>query len=181
MKFLADFFPVLLFFVAYKLWGIYVATIVAIGASLVQLLTFWIRHKRLENMHIITFAMLAVFGGLTLVLHNELFIKWKPTVINWLFAVAFLGSQFIGKKNFIQRLTEKNLSLPAVAWLRLNLAWTVFFVLLGFANLYVAYNFDTDTWVNFKMFGMMGLTLIFIVIQSVYIARNMQTPETNGS
>jgi intracellular septation protein len=183
MKLLFDLFPILLFFVAYKLHDIYVATAVAIVASFVQVGWFWWRHRRLETMHLVTLGLIAVLGGATLWLHNEDFIKWKPTVVNWLFGAAFLGSQFIGRKPLVERMMGAAISVPAAIWLRLNLSWASFFLLLGAANLYVVYHFDTDTWVNFKLFGMMGLTLAFMVVQAFYLARHIQTepdgPENN--
>jgi intracellular septation protein len=175
MKFLVDFFPVLLFFVAYKVYDIYVATAVAIAASFIQVGAYWLKHKKFENSHLITLAILAVFGGATILLHDETFIKWKPSVVNWIFAIVFLGSQFIGNKTIVERMMSKSVTLPAAVWLRLNMSWVVFFVALGIANLFVVYNFDTDTWVNFKLFGMMGLTILFVIIQAVYMSRHMET------
>ncbi len=177
MKFLFDFFPILLFFIAYKLYGIYAATAVAIAASFVQVGTFWLKHRRFENMHLVTLALIAVLGGATLWLQDEAFIKWKPTVVNWLFGAVFLGSQFIGKKPLAERMMGSAVTLPDGIWRRLNLAWTLFFVAMGFANLYVMYNFDTDTWVNFKLFGMMGLTLAFVIGQAFYLARYIKPEE----
>lgn len=174
MKLLFDFFPILLFFIAYKMYDIYVATAVAIAAAFVQVGLFWIQHRRVEKTHLVTLALLVVFGGLTLVLQDETFIKWKPSVINWLFGMVFLGSQFIGKKSIVERMMGANLALSAPVWTRLNLSWAVFFLALGFANLYVVYNFDTDTWVNFKLFGMMGLTIAFIIGQAIYLSRYMR-------
>ncbi len=177
MKFLYDFFPILLFFIAYKLYGIYAATVVAIVASLVQVGLFWFKHRRFENMHLITMALILVLGGLTLWLQDETFIKWKPTIVNWAFAAAFLGSQFIGQQTLVQRMMGSAIELPTAVWSRLNLAWVLFFTALGLANLYVMYNYDTDTWVNFKLFGMMGLTVTFVIAQAFYLARFM--PEEN--
>lgn len=180
MKFLFDFFPILLFFIAYKLYGIYVATAVAIAASFIQVGMHWVKHRRFETMHLVTLVMIAFFGGLTLILQDEAFIKWKPTVINWLFAVVFLGSQFIGKKNLVERMMGANISLPAFVWPRLNTSWALFFILMGVANLYVMTYYDTDTWVNFKLFGMMGMTLIFMIAQGFYLARYLQQPEVEN-
>jgi intracellular septation protein len=180
MKFLFDFFPILLFFVAYKIYGIFVATAVAIVASFVQLAWYWLQHRRFENMHLISFGLIAVFGGATLVLQDETFIKWKPTVLFWLFAVVYFGSQYIGKKPIIQRMLEANMSLPAAIWKRLNMAWSVFFVALGFINLYVAFNYSTDTWVNFKMFGSTLMILAFIFGQAMYIGRYAKDPVTEN-
>ncbi len=177
MKFLFDFFPILLFFVAYKMYGIYVATGVAIAASFVQVALFWARHRRFENMHLVTLGLIVVLGGATLWLQDERFIKWKPTLVNWLFALVFLGSQFIGKKPITERMMSSAISLPAHIWSRLNLSWVVFFVASGLANLYVVYNYDTDTWVNFKLFGLMGLTFAFVIAQGFYLARYMPTDD----
>lgn len=172
MKFLFDFFPILLFFIAFKTYGIYVATAVAIAAGFIQSGLYWYKHRRFEKMHIITLILLVVFGGATLILQDEMFIKWKVSVVNWLFGVVFLGSQFVGKKNIIERMMGSNISLPAPVWRNLNMAWSLFFVALGFLNLYVIYNFDTDTWVDFKLFGMTGLTIAFVIAQSVYLMRH---------
>jgi len=176
MKYLFDFLPILLFFIAYKFFGIYVATAVAIAASIVQVGYDWIKRKRLDNSHLITLVIVAVFGGATIVLQDEMFIKWKPSVLNWLFAIAFLGSQFFGSKTLIERTMSKSISLPNEVWIRLNMSWVIFFITLGLANLYVVYNFDTNTWVNFKLFGMMGLTVLFILAQAVYMSRYVTSP-----
>ena len=177
MKFLYDFFPILLFFIAYKMYGIYAATVVAIVASVIQVGTFWLKHRRFENMHLVTLGLIVVLGGATLWLQDERFIKWKPTLVNWLFGLAFLGSQFIGKKPLVERMMSAAVQLPNEIWGRLNLIWVIFFVFMGVANLYVVYNYDTDTWVNFKLFGMMGLTFAFVIAQAFYLARHMTEDE----
>src|SRR5580700_1227314 len=123
MKLLFDFFPILLFFIAFKFFGIYVATAVAMAASLVQVAIYRLKHKRFESMHIITLVMVVVLGGATLLSHDAMFIKWKPTAIYWVFAIAFLASHFIGQKPIIQRLMEKQLSLPLKVWQKLNISW----------------------------------------------------------
>jgi len=169
MKMLFDFFPVLLFFIVYKMSDIYMATAVLIGACAVQTFGHRLIKGRFENAHLITLLLVALFGGLTLVLQDELFIKWKPTAINWLFTIIFIGSRFIGEKTIIERMMGANITLPQPVWNRLNLAWALFFLLLGALNLYVAFSFDTDTWVNFKLFGLMGLTFAFIIMQSFYL------------
>jgi intracellular septation protein len=211
MKFLSDLFPVILFFVAYQLYDIYVATAVAIAASVVQVGYNWLKKGKVENIHWITLGILLVFGGLTLLLHDRTFIMWKPSVINWLFAAVFLGSQWIGGKPLIRRMMEANIELPDPIWFRLNLAWVLFFVFLGILNLYVAQDFFTaeaqlialtgveqidfdqcqtqfqgkaldmcntahsleEFWVNFKLFGMMGLTFVFVILQALYLSRYM--------
>lgn len=179
MKFLFDLFPILLFFAAYKLYDIYVATAVAIAAAFLQTGLYWLKHRKFENMHLVTLGILILFGGLTLVLRDPIFIKWKPTVVNWLFGAVFLGSQFIGKRTLVERMMSHAITVPGPVWLRLNLAWTLFFVAMGLLNLYVAYNYSEATWVNFKLFGMMGLTIAFVFAQAFYLSRYMQPGEEN--
>lgn len=178
MKLLADFLPVLLFFATYKLYGIYPATAVAMSASLVQVLYSWLRYRRVEPMALITLAVIMLAGGATLWLQNEQFIKWKPTIINWIFGLAFLVSQWWGKRSLLERMLGNNLELPAAVWRRLNFLWIGFFFTLGAANLVVMYHYDTETWVNFKLFGMLGLTLAFVVGQSLYLYRYL--PESTA-
>ncbi|MGE0081043.1 MAG: septation protein A [Thiohalomonadaceae bacterium] len=185
MKLLFDFFPILLFFIAYKVWDIYAATAVAIAASAVQVAVHWWRHRRVENMHLLTLGLVVVLGGATLLLQDNRFIMWKPTLVNWLFALAFLGSRFIGEKTLVQRMMGSQVSLPAWVWGRLNWSWVVFFLLLGAANLYVAFYYALDLpaaereaiWVNFKLFGMMGLTFAFVIAQAFYLARHVRDEE----
>jgi len=174
MKLLFDLFPVLLFFIAYKTYDIYTATAVIIVASAVQVGYVYLKYRRVEKMHIITLALVVILGGLTLILHDEAFIKWKPTIVNWGFALVFLGSHFIGQKPIVRRMMDQAIQLPDPIWLKLSWMWVGFFIFSGLLNLYVAYNFDTDTWVNFKLFGLMGLTLVFIIIQGLYVSRYMQ-------
>jgi len=169
MKMLFDFFPVALFFVVYKTYDIYTATAVLIAACAVQTIAHRMISGRFENAHVITLVLVAIFGGLTLYLQDENFIKWKPTAINWLFAIIFIGSQFIGQKTIIERMMGSTITLPNLVWTKLNIAWALFFIALGGLNIYVAFSFDTDTWVNFKLFGLMGLTFVFIIAQSLYL------------
>jgi len=180
MKILLDFLPIVVFFIAYKMFDIYVATAVAIVASVVQVGFTWWKTRKLEGMQLATLAIIVFFGGATLLLEDEMFIKWKPTVVNWLFGIAFLVSQFVGKKTLVEHAMGANIQLPHSIWTRLNLSWVVFFISLGFANLYVMYNFDTDTWVNFKLFGMLGLTIAFVVAQGLYLGRHIKDPEPKG-
>lgn len=177
MKILFDFFPILLFFVAFKLYDIYAATMVAIAATAVQVGVAWVRTHKIEPTHIITLALIVVFGGATIYFKDELFIKWKPTVVNWLFGLAFLLSQVFGERTFVERAMGASVQVPGNIWRRLNLMWAVFFLTLGGINLFVAYTFDTDTWVNFKLFGLLGLTLLFAIAQSVYLSRHITEPE----
>ena len=181
MKFLFDLFPVILFFVTFKLAGIFAATAVAIAATIVQIGWVWLRHRKVEPMQWISLLIIVVFGGATLLLHNETFIKWKPTVLYWLFAVALLASAAIWRKNLIRAMMEKAVKLPDPIWGRLNAAWAGFFAVMGVLNLWVAYQFSTDIWVNFKLFGSMGLMLVFIVAQSLWLSRHMHENAPDGA
>jgi intracellular septation protein len=178
MKFLYDFFPILLFFVAYKVYDIYVATGVAIAAAAVQTLAFWLKHRRFERMHLVTFALLLVFGGLTIFLHDPVFIKWKPTVINWLFAAVFLGSHWIGDRPLVERMMSHAIKADRPVWIRLSWLWIAFFTGVGLLNLYVAFTFSEEAWVNFKLFGILGITLAFVVGQAFYLSRYVEDHET---
>lgn len=171
MKFLFDFLPILFFFLAYKFFDIYVATAVAIVSTFAQVAVIWFKTRKVATMQLVTLAIIVVFGGLTLYLQDELFIKWKPTVINWLFGVAFLATQFFGERTAIERMMGSALTLPKTIWRRLNLGWVLFFFGVGCANLYVMSHFDSNTWVNFKLFGMLGLTVVFIILQSIFLSR----------
>jgi len=172
-KILFDFFPIVLFFIAYKIHGFYIATIVAIVATIVQTGLYWIRHRSLEKIHIISLVLIVVLGGATILLENELIFKWKPTVLNWVFALVFIGSHWIGKKTIIERMMGANITLPSPIWTKLNLSWSLFFIFLGFINLYVVYNYDTDTWVNFKLYGFISMTLLFSFAQALYLSKHM--------
>ena len=173
MKLLFDFFPILLFFIAYKFFDIYVATAVVIVSTFLQVGIYWMKTRKVAVMQLITLAIVIIFGGLTLYLHDDQFIKWKPTVINWLFGGGFLASQTFGRQTAVERILGGSLSLPKPVWQRLNLGWVAFFLCSGAANLYVMSHFDRDTWVNFKLFGMLGLTVLFILLQSLYLSRYM--------
>ncbi|WP_019896339.1 septation protein A [Hydrogenovibrio halophilus] len=177
MKLLFDLFPVILFFIAFKMYGIYIATAVAIVASIAQVAFVYAKNRKVEKMHLITLALIVILGGATLIFQDEDFIKWKPTVVNWGFALVFVASHFIGKKPIIERMMDQAITLPKQAWLRLSQMWVAFFVFSGVANIYVAYQYSTDTWVNFKLFGLMGLTFAFIVLQGLYIARYVKQDE----
>ena len=176
MKLFFDFLPVLLFFIAYKLFDIYVATGVIIVATLIQVAISWLRERKVATMQLATLALIVVFGGMTLYLQDERFIKLKPTVINWLFGGAFLGTHLWGQKTAIERMMGASLSLPQLVWRRLNLGWVLFFFTLGGVNLYVMSHYDRDTWVNFKLFGMLGLTVVFVILQALYLSRYMNQP-----
>ncbi|MDG6772948.1 septation protein A [Thiomicrorhabdus sp. ZW0627] len=180
MKLLFDLFPVVLFFIAYKMYDIYTATAVIIVATVVQVGYVYFKHKRVEKMHVITLVLILVLGGLTLALQDEDFIKWKPTIVNWGFALVFLGSHVIGNKPIIRRMMDQAIHLPDVIWTRLSIMWVVFFLISGIVNLYVAFNYDTDTWVDFKLFGLMGMTIVFILLQGLYISRYIQESDSKA-
>jgi intracellular septation protein len=178
MQMLFDLLPVVFFFIAYKMAGIYVATGVLIVGVLLQTAISWFRHRKVSPMLLTSAVLVLVFGGLTLLIHDAAFIKWKPTIVNLLFAGAFLASQFMRGPTIVQRLMGENVQLkPESLWTRLNLMWVVFFLVCAVLNLYVAYNFSEDTWVNFKLFGLMGLTLVFALAQGVWLARHMERAE----
>jgi len=211
MKLLFDFFPIILFFVSYYqakflinntfigqlidpakpdfIAATIVATGVAIVASFIQVSYNWFKQRKLEKMHLFSLALITVLGGITIMLGNPAFIQWKPTVLNWLFALVFLGSQFVGKKPVIQRAMGEQIELPDPIWKRLNLAWVGFFIVSGSANLYVAFYYHTDladdvrmdTWVDFKLFGLMGLTIVFVFLQAIFLAKHMPQDEDENN
>jgi len=173
MKLFFDFLPIVLFFITYKLFDLYVATAVLIVAAFAQLGIVWLKYRKIESMQLLSAMMFLILGGATIILQDELFIKWKPTVLSWLFALMFLGTQFIGKKYLIQRLIENTIKLPEPVWARINASWVVFFTTIGALNLYVVYHYDTNTWVNFKLFGVLGFTIVFMIGLAVYMTRHM--------
>jgi len=174
MKFLFDLFPVVLFFLAFKVYDIFVATAVAIVAAIAQIGWLWLRHRQVDKMMWINLAIIVVFGGATLISQDETFIKWKPTVLYWLIATVFLVSNQIFRKNLIQTMLEKQIVLPPLVWNKLNLSWVGFFISMGCINLYVAFNFSVDTWVTFKLFGATGLMLVFIILQVIMLGRYLK-------
>jgi intracellular septation protein len=171
MKVLFDLFPILLFFLAFKLAGIFVATATAIGATILQVLWTKYRYGRVDQMLWVSLAIVVVFGGATLLLHDESYIKWKPTVLYWAFSIILAISDLVLKKNLMQKMLHNKMALPLHVWKRFNLSWSLFFAVLGFINLYVAFNYSTDAWVNFKLFGFTGLMLIFILGQGIWLAK----------
>lgn len=172
MKFLFDLLPVILFFAAFQLWGIFVATAVAIAASFVQIGWLALRRRKIDKMLWASLAIIVVFGGLTLLLRDKTFIQWKPTVLYWLFAAVLAGGA-LGGRNLIRSMLSEQVQLPSAVWTRLNWSWVGFFAFMGAANLYVAYNFSESAWVNFKLFGGMGLMLLFVIAQALLLARHM--------
>ena len=173
MKFLFDIFPVVLFFIAFKVFDIYVATAVAMAATAIQIAWVWTRHRKVDNMLWVSLAVIVVFGGATLLLQDEVFIKWKPTVLYWLFGAVLAVADLAFGKNLIRAMMQHQMSLPDPVWRRLNFSWIGFFAVMGVLNLYVAFNFSTDAWVNFKLFGGMGLMLVFVVLQALMLSRHI--------
>ena len=173
MKLLFDLFPVILFFIAFKMFNVYVATGTAIVATIAQIGWVKWRHGKVDTMLWVSFAIIAVFGGATLILHDETFIKFKPTILYWIFATILLGSNLLLKKNLMRTLLKEKLTLPTKVWNQVNLGWSVFFVMLGVVNLYVAFNFSTDAWVNFKLFGATGMMLVFVLLQAMALSKYM--------
>jgi intracellular septation protein len=174
MKFLFDLFPVLLFFAAFKLAGIYVATAVAIGATFLQIGILAVLRRKIDTMLWISLAIIVVFGGATLALHDETFIKWKPTVLYWMFGMVLAGAVLLFRKNLVRAMLVAQVQVPDPVWARLNWTWVIFFVLMGAANLLVAYNFSTDQWVNFKLFGGTGLFVLFVFGQAMFLSRHIR-------
>ena len=176
-KQLFEFFPILLFFIAFKLYDIYVATAVVIAATVVQVGYTWFKYRKVETMQWVTLGLILVMGGATLYLHDEKFIKWKLTIIEWLFGAAFLGSQFIGEKPFIERMMGEALKLPRAIWNRLNVAWALFFIAVGFLNIYVMNHYTTDAWVTFKTMGVPLLMVAFILVQMIFLYKYIPDEE----
>ena len=176
MKFFFDIFPVILFFIAFKLGDIFIATGVAIAATFAQIGWVWFKHRKVDTMLWASLGIITVFGGMTLIFHDETFIKWKPTILYWAFAVAMLIGTLLFGKNLIRSLLAEQMKLPESIWNKVNWSWIGFFVFMGFANLAVAFafNFSTDDWVNFKLFGGMGLMFIFVIIQGLILSKYIE-------
>ena len=180
MKFLFDLFPVVCFFAVYWVSSIYVATAAAIAATLGQVAWLKLRRRRVEPMLWVSCALIVVFGGLTLALQDKQFIMWKPTVLYWLFSLVLIVSTTLLGKNPIRAMLAKELQLPDAVWARLNWSWAAFFALMGAANLYVASQFSEATWVKFKLFGGIGLMLLFVLAQALFLARYMEAGDHEG-
>lgn len=174
---LFEFLPVLVFFIVFKVWGLIPATVALVAATLVQVTVNWVRTRTVNKMHVVTAVLVLVFGAATVLLDDEMFIKWKPTIVYWLFAAAFAGTAAFTERPLLKRLLGSKLTLPDFAWSRLNLMWIAFFAFAGVLNLWVVYRYSTDTWVNFKLFAAIGLPLLFAVAQGFYIARHVADDE----
>ena len=180
MKLLFDLFPIILFFAAFKLFGIFAATATAIAATVLQIAwTKW-RHGKVDTMLWISFAIIAVFGGATLLLHDETFIKWKPTILYWVFSLTLLFSNLFFRKNLMRAFLHDKVALSVKVWNHVNLAWSLYFAALGVVNLYVAFNYSTDTWVNFKLFGTTGMMLVFVLLQAMVLSKYVEEDKENN-
>ena len=180
-KLLFDFFPVIVFFAAFKVSDIFVATAVAIATTVVQIGWMLARGRKVTNMQWMSLVIIVLFGGATLILRDETFIKWKPSVLYWLAGVVFLGGLAM-KTNLVKAVMGEGISLPERIWTRLCIAWGVFFLFKGTLNLWVAYNFSTETWVNFKLFGSLGLMIAFVIAQALWLSKYVQDePPKNAS
>jgi intracellular septation protein len=175
MQVLLDFLPVVAFVVAYWLSDFHTAVLVIMAAVVVQVALTWLISRTVSRIALASAALVVGLGGISLLLKNDLIFKWKPTILNWALAAVFLGSQYVGDKPIVQRLmqsvSKEDISLESRDWRSLNLMWVGFFLLSGAANLYVAYNFPENIWVNFKLFGLLGLTVVFILVQAAWLAR----------
>ena len=185
MKFLFDFFPALAFLIALYIpetreEGIYLATKVIIATSFLQIVISWLVTRKVEKQYLIIFAIVLILGALTLYLRDERFIKWKPTLVFWVFSAVCLVSQFIGEKNIPRRLMEQMFDAPNIVWLRVNISLIIFFIALGFSNIYIAYYFATETWAFFKVFGIMGINFVFMIGLMLYLSRYMIKPKENS-
>jgi intracellular septation protein len=181
MKLLLDFFPIVLFFAAFKVWDIYVATGVAIVATIAQIA--WLKYStgKIEPMQWLSLGIIVLFGGATILAHDETFIKWKPTVLYWLMGGALAVGLLVFRKNLLKSLMGAQLELPEAAWRAMNWSWVGFFAVMGVLNLWVAFHFDTNTWVNFKLFGGLGLMALFVVGQALYLSRYTKDPKEAGA
>ena len=177
MKLLLDFLPIIVFFAAFKLYDIWVATGVAIVATVAQIA--WLRWStgKVEPMHWLSLGVIVLFGGATLLAQDETFIKWKPTVLYWLMGGALAIGQLVFRRNLLKTLMGAQMTLPDPAWRVINWSWAGFFAVMGVVNLWVAYAFDTNTWVNFKLFGGLGLMAVFVIAQAVYLSRYMKSED----
>ncbi|WP_434940496.1 septation protein A [Shewanella sp. HL-SH8] len=175
MKQLLDFLPLVIFFAVYKFADIYTATGVLIAATAVQLMVTYLLYKQVEKMHLITFAMVTVFGSLTLFFHDDAFIKWKVTIVYGLFAVGLGVSQLMGK-SALKSMLGKEMVVQDKIWAQVTWYWVSFFIICGIVNIYVAFSLPLEIWVNFKVFGLTALTLINTVVTVVYLFKHMENP-----
>lgn len=184
MQLFYEIFPIILFFLAFKIYGIYVATVVGIATTFLQTIFNRLFFKKWDKKQIITFIVFVIFGGMTLYFHNPIFVKWKPTIVFWIFGLVIIGSQLFTHKTLMQRMMENVLedkvAVPLRAWQRLNIVWAAFFIILGTINLYIAYNFSNDAWVNFKFYGITGSLFVLSIFQAVYLLQFSTEQNKNG-
>lgn len=179
MQLLIDYIPIVIFIIAYSYKGIFFATGVLMAVMPVILLLQWLKTRKINKIYAASTALILILGSATLYFRNATFLYWKPTVLNWAAAAAFLGSQWFSEKTFVQRMLGSAAELAESQWIRLNQIWVVFFIFVGAVNLYVAYSFSEAFWVKFKLFGMLGITIVFVIIQSVwltYAAKDNEAP-----
>jgi len=182
MQLLLDYIPIVAFFATYFIKGdFFYATGVLMAVMPVVLLIQWLRTREINRIYAASTALVLIFGSLTLFYRNPTFLYWKPTVLNWAFALAFLGSQWLGEKPLVQRMLGTAAELTAAQWNRLSMIWVAFFIFVGTINLYVAYTFEEAVWVKFKLWGMLGLTFVFVIIQSIWLTTMMQRNESATS
>ncbi|MBI1423139.1 MAG: septation protein A [Gammaproteobacteria bacterium] len=189
MKFLFDFFPVIVFYIAYtigkrvtdEVQSMVIATALLIAATCIQVGVTWVRKHKVEKMHIIVLALAIIFGGATIYFRDPAFLIWKVTLAYWLFAMAFLASHYIGEAPIIKRMMQHAIELPEIIWTRVSYMWILFFAAIGIVNLIIARSVSFDAWVNFKLFGTFGLTLVFVIIQSLYLARHAKEKPAEGA
>jgi intracellular septation protein len=182
MQLLIEFLPILSFFIAYKFSDVFVATAVMLVVLLAVVAWQWFKHRKVGPMLLVSAGIGLIFGGLTLWLHDQTFVQWKPTVVYWLLALMLVGGRFFSDKPIIQRLLDATLPLSADAWRTLNSIWAIGFTIIGAINLYVVYHFSLNAWVNFKAYGLTALTLVFALLQGFWLANKLpqdadQSPE----
>lgn len=177
MKQWLDFLPLLLFFIAFKTLGIFPATQILVASSVLIYGGLWLATRHLERNQIITLVATVLFGSVTLLLHDVTYLKWKAPIINWVFSLIFIGSHFVGKKLAIEHMLGGAITVPPAVWKKLNIAWVLFFIFAGSINWYVAFHWDAY-WVDFKVFGSLGMTLTFIIAQTIYLAPHLQKTDT---
>ena len=180
MKQFLDFLPIIIFFIAYKIDGIYTATLSAIIASFIIVSLVYFLYKKVEKILWINVIVITLMGTATIYFQNALFIKWKPSVINWLLAIIIIFSQLIYKVNICKKLMSNKITLPDNIWHTLNISWSIFFIISGLLNIIVAYQFSENIWVNFKLFGLLGLTIIFLFWQFWFLRSYLTTDKVNG-
>ncbi|QIW09580.1 septation protein A [Francisella sp. LA112445] len=173
-KMINDLLPAIVFFTVYKLYNIFFATAALIIVTLAQVVWEYITHRKVAKTQIIIAILVVIFGGATLYFHNEEFIKWKVSIINWLMGVGLIVTTYTMKETPMQKILKENIELEKHKWKELNNMWGAYFTVLGTLNLFVAYFFSTNVWMNFKLFGLLGITFVFLIIQSIYLSKHIK-------